>query len=793
MTAEKEAKPGTLVDPSMEPQAVPEGDDPSAPIVGRWFWYTRVEHKCVRKKWKDVKVRTLACVTALGSNYAEMTTVREDPGHYDDPEGGRERIHLDKFQSCCVREFDAEAIIAREVARHKGTAQKLLGVVKEITARLFVAPEGIAAPRAATGTAIVTLQNAADPKEYKKALVKAKEKSLPDLFKKIEHEHRQMAKWMKAPLIPMKAHAAGNNTIVKSIERRIFNVELYAGLVEEIVQVREGDPAPAHEKIRLMQRRHYMDEECLAHYETGGMDFKSIGAFDKWLARKDNLDRLLPFPRCVLAFRVRRTAKDYDGEHTSWRSFINFQIGEARAYREANEKTYLYMRNGEQLFRLETEIEFRKQLFPDTRESVFSMREPLYAKYNDVSDIITESDFLQRKARSALAHEQWEAATATCPHCAKRRKEDAGRFGEKAEDIGCYGDPGRKGHGDRPKGKGDLGYRRVSAEWTHFDDVMKHLASEGEAYNRIVLVLQGVLDRTPTFNPHRPARLYGPDFAEHVELLFDESRALSPADKPDFEAYRAEKNASLKVGSLTVGQFEAWVKREKAKDELAERKRRYRRDSGDGPGTIARVIKLTGRGSNRRATFAWDREPSWRTEDRYRSLGQEAPRIYMTFTCKVSELLSVDAYKPGEFKRFFANPHTRTQYMQWAPFLLTAEEYHAGNRTASEPPERALRVPDEDAQWRRSRARKLLALSGRAVRSLRVIANKGMTEKGKSWPKGTLFRAHKLHGDSFGLTRINEKGERLKSDPKAGDTYVRGISSRDFELAPEIPDAPEET
>lgn len=764
---------------------VEPGEDQTAPVIGRWFWYTRIEHRHVKGKWRDVKVRSLACVTELGSNYAELTTIREDVSSYDNPEGGSERIHFDAFRSCTTREFDAEAIIAAEVEKRKTKVHKLLGVVKEITARLFVSPDGIAAPQAATGSAIVTMQNAADPKEYKKALVRAKEKSLPDIFKKIEHEHRQMAKWMRAPLIPMKAHAAGNNSLIKTIERRIFNVELYAGLVEEIEQVREGDPAPAHEKVRLMQRRHYMDEECLAHYETGGMDFKSIGAFDKWLSRPENFERILPFPRCVVAFRVRRTTKDYDGDFTSWRSFISFHIsGEAAARRAANEKTYLYMRNGGQLFRLETEIEFRRQLFPDTRESVFSMREPLYARDNDRTTVITESDFLQRRAQAALAHEKWEAETSKCPHCAKRRKEDGGRFGDKAEDIGCYSDGARIGHGARPKGKGDLGYRRVSTGWVGFDDVMKHLASEAEAYNRIVLVLQGVFDRTPVFNPHHPARLYGPDFHKHVVLLFDESRALSPADKPDFEVYRGKKNAALKVGSLTVGQHEAWVKRQRAKDELAERKRRYSRDSGEGPGAIARIVKLTGRGSARRATFAWNRAPSWRTEDRYRGLGQTAPPIYNTFTCRVSELLNVDAYKPGEFKPFFANPHTRTDYMRWAPFLLTAEEYHAGNREVKEPPKRAQREPDADAAWRRRKAKRLKSMHGKAARLTRDCTTKG----GQTGKSGTPVRLFKSRGDLFSVSEI---------DPKTGADKKKGfhcwnLDSDDFEIDDSLPAEPKE-
>jgi hypothetical protein len=43
----------------------------------------------------------------------------------------------------------------------------------------------------------------------------------------------------------------------------------------------------------------------------------------------------------------------------------------------------------------------------------------------------------------------------------------------------------------------------------------------------------------------------------------------------------------------------------------------------------------------------------------------------------VSELFNVDAYQPGDFKQFFADPRTRGQYLVWAPMLIAAEEYQA--------------------------------------------------------------------------------------------------------------------
>ena len=38
------------------------------------------------------------------------------------------------------------------------------------------------------------------------------------------------------------------------------------------------------------------------------------------------------------------------------------------------------------------------------------------------------------------------------------------------------------------------------------------------------------------------------------------------------------------------------------------------------------------------------------------------------------------AYTPGDYRQFFADPRTRAEYLKWAPLLLEAEEWWAGNR-----------------------------------------------------------------------------------------------------------------
>ncbi len=97
-----------------------------------------------------------------------------------------------------------------------------------------------------------------------------------------------------------------------------------------------------------------------------------------------------------------------------------------------------------------------------------------------------------------------------------------------------------------------------------------------EKHNRVVLVLQGLLDRSPALHPHPQWRLFeAGGFSQGLRLHRDMDRVLSPGDKPDFEAYRTRLNASIVAGTVTIGQEDAWERFE-AKKEGARRDNSYR-------------------------------------------------------------------------------------------------------------------------------------------------------------------------------------------------------------------------
>jgi hypothetical protein len=216
----------------------------------------------------------------------------------------------------------------------------------------------------------------------------------------------------------------------------------------------------------------------------------------------------------------------------------------------------------------------------------------------------------------------------------------------------------------------------------YFDDAAKEIAKEVKRYNRIAVIVQGLFDRSEVLHPHLPVKMWeGTSFERSIELIYD-AMTLTHGEKPDFEAFRAELNALIDADSILTGQEDFWLRCEAVKEnrriENDYRHRgtptnyvRYRPDEF-GPPTVGKADEWKPRA--KKAIFRWTRESrnyrarSWERND----------AIPQSLAVPVAELFNVSAYKPGDFKRFFADPRTRREYLKWAPLLLTAEDYYAG-------------------------------------------------------------------------------------------------------------------
>lgn len=661
-----------------EPESEDDGEaDESADEVPRW--------RTIEEEYE-----ALCCIVDIGSNHVKI----EYPSR-EKYRNSAERIHFDRFHERCRLEPDPARAIREAREEWMGETRRLLGEIQQLCLRLSVAQTrklDMQTEPAEQGTyALATLNRQANVEEYRAELIRAKEQELPSLYKQLESAHAECARWMQAELLPMYAQQKELKEVVGEVEGRIFNVRLYAGLIEDLVSITDGAPAPIGAKLHVMQRRHYMDEECLLAYEAGGLSFDGIHEFDAWLAKPANRDRLLPFPRTVLAFRVRRRIK-YRGE--GLHPFIRMRL------EEEDKLTFLYIRNGERLSRLSTDLDFGLKLFPDT--SVFTSGQPLWARVkhnNRIEDFITQGDYEERQ--KAIERQRAQEA---------EKAERAAQWAKAHPDADEFDNPHRQSWSRASDAQRDLDeFEPFDPSSVWFDDMHAAIAEEIKQYNRIALLLQGLFDRSEVLHPHPPVRLWEPEgFEAALQLVRDSDRALYAGPPPDFPAYMQQLGEQLGEGCVTIGQESYWGRQEAARENArrAALPHRYRdRDcelsyyepwGNPGPGRLARIVKWQRRA--RKARFEWTRERQRETWGHRR----RAP-IPCSVLVPADELFNVSAYTPGDFRRFFEDPRTRAEYLEWAPLLLAAEEYHAGNQRVGprgrEEPAAAASAPAADAAY----------------------------------------------------------------------------------------------
>lgn len=592
--------------------------------VGQWYW-------AKGQTWDDESAKEwFGCVMGIGSNYVE---VRSPAGRYA-------RVHFDDVFTVLRYEPNPEAVIQARVAQWSGESRRLLGEVRDISARLGLKTAG-ALPAASTprsGTDLVVMSTQTDIAGYKAALIEAQDKTLPELFRDIKNANEKLTQWMTADTLPLTACVNSVKESIGDIKDRIFNVSLYAGLVEDAVLCADGAPAPSEAKLHVMQRRLYMDEECLLSYTAGGMEFANITEFDAWLAKPENRDRILPFSRTLVAMRVRRVAKEREWDGSVLNAWININV------EQRDNLTFLYVRNGDQLWRIKCQMEFGEMVFPD--KAVYDPSEPMMVRmFGDrVDQMITCCEYDDQLA-------EYEKAP----------KENRWRHGFRPED-----------------------WKPFDQTNVYFDECMATISDKIKEYNRIAIIIQGLFDRSQVLHPHPSVQAWTPEgFNRAIQLVYDAQMVLDNGAPPDFEAYRARCNTSLAVGSVTSGQDIYW-ERTMAEKEMQRRRddrrlsdgerwrtlKRWQPPGNSGPGMLAVVQEWRPR--SRMAKFGW-------TRDRWTRYGTEEREA--SIRVPAAELFNVSAYTPGDYVQFFRDHRTREQYLQWAPLLLAAEDYHAGRAT----------------------------------------------------------------------------------------------------------------
>jgi hypothetical protein len=196
--------------------------------IGTWVWVKR--QKGDDRDDGDEK-RWFACVTEIGTNYVKVESPRSSKRF-----GSYQRIHNDDISALIEVEPDPERTLRSFSEHWQAESRRLMQKAQKLLADLGLRDRSLPAPAENTTTSLAKVSGEMDVKKYKRALVKAEEKTLPELFKQIESANDNVARWLGAQVLPMIAKSQIVTECIEDIKDRVFTVELYAGLLEKVKQ-----------------------------------------------------------------------------------------------------------------------------------------------------------------------------------------------------------------------------------------------------------------------------------------------------------------------------------------------------------------------------------------------------------------------------------------------------------------------------------------------------------------------------------------------------------------------------
>lgn len=565
------------------------GSKDKRPKLGDWRW-VKVEDD--EKKEKEY----LLCCTHLASNHAVFSWTNEKGWNkswlvrYRDLEAEtREESNWKEVIEGWIEESKEELA---QAVRKLSDMTKNAGLIQEYSANAQNEPQTLLPAK--------TLQS---PEEHKKALLKLKESDFPAQYKTVESITQKIASYHRALYLPFQAEAEKLNKAVEKVDQRLFALELYAGLFQQCKCIRNGDSAPQDTPIAVRQMIRYMDEESLIDYDRGGMDYKNLEDFDAWIAKDENLNRIAPEQRCVVALKVRRDSKDYDTRG------LNF-FGLMRVFEEhmKNERTYLLLRNGTQVYRLTTEIEFDPRLLP-----------------------------LRDEFHKPFEKEEWH-------------------------------------------GLGNTKNRTITPDDFEYDKHVEERMQKIFEYNRVMFLVQGLLDRSKVFSPHPPINLADESHVKTwFKAVFDEELGLPSSNPPKWEDYRDLKNTQIQVGSFVWSDWhpdsDYRYERYTQGDVLIDGRERDK---------ILAVTAIKKDRSQVRVSWPWGTRYGYEHRDSWdRSYGKwgewEVNRMRHCWI-PLKEVFNVSAYQSGEYKQFLCDAYLKGAYLKWAPPLLDSEKWHMNQK-----------------------------------------------------------------------------------------------------------------
>ena len=588
------------VEKKESPDAIPMENQGEQINIGDWYWVKYND-------WDKKEHEDLMCVEHVGSNFIKFTWYDYDKKRSTNDYTTSVDVHFDNFFEDTRFEPNWKEILQERVKKIQNDINSKIKQLSDKAFDLKLINIKDFIPKSTED--LLPSTYVSSPDEYKNQLVKAKDNIFPVITEEIDGLNNELMVQTRNMYLPSILRMGKLKEQIEVVEDRIFTVELYIGVNEEVKQINKGDVASADEPVAVRQMLLYMDEECLFDYKSGGMDFKSLDQFDKWIVKKKNLDRILPEKRGIVAMQIRRNLKDYGIPESIFEVWVHMR------WNEENKHSYLLIRNGDNVYRIATAIDFSPRLIPKKDELMSKeafKRRNFFGEIDDDRDVVTPDDI-------------------------------------------------------------------------EYD---KHLSKEInriKQYNRIILILQGLIDRTDIFDPMPKVRLSDSSVVDKwIRTIRDEENVI---DSPpiSWEEYRDNLNKTLRKGKVVYGVVQYYKKLNS--DEYGGHldynghRRDYGRRQKHGwqsePYDFSIVKSVKKDKSAVKVTFPWG-ETNWKY-DSYKGLvaPYESSRKCNLWV-PMKWIINVTDYNLDDYKMFLCNRHANGQYLKWAPYLLSAEDYKRG-------------------------------------------------------------------------------------------------------------------
>lgn len=315
-----------------------------------------------------------------------------------------------------------------------------------------------------------------------------------------------------------------------------------------------------------------------------------------------------------------------------------------------------------------------------------------------------------------------------------------------------------------------------------FQKALKRADKMQRHYLKILLLLQGLFDRTPVFAPLVRPRVNIMDPAEYYDVLSfvkDGERALGTG-RPSFKTWVSELNAGLDVGQRIVGNF-GWGSFEKGDSRLTPNG--VDRPSNQGIYTIEDKLGPT------RFVFRFDRGEVWNPYTGYNPAKRRA-------SCAVYPsddfIINIDLAQEDDLRWYLSSKGDRYHYLTMIPLMKMALKLKEHERTV-EAPFRALLIRsvvqahgheqdfvepqiDELIAWYKFSNKTHRALAEDDQKAYRMItaeygirqtrseerskisdAKQSIAERIKATGRDYILIAHKAGNEFVALVRANER------------------------------------